>query len=233
MRRGAHAAVGTRKSNHMRPVIIFDIETGPLPVDQIDIPPFDESEVKVGNIKDPAKIAAKVEAARAAHRQSVIDNAALDALTGRVLMVGYKLVDGEFCWEASISDERSVISRWWDAMNQFDRMPLIVGFNSKPFDLPFLIRRSWALGIPVPGWLRQGRFWHDSVVDLREMWQLGDNRARGSLDAVARHLGLGGKSGSGERFHELLATDPQAAIAYCRRDVELTEAIWKRLTGGF
>ena len=216
----------------MRPIIIFDIETGPLPEDQIDIPPFDASEVKLGNLKDPAKIEAKVEAARVAHRQTIIDNAALDALTGRVLMVGYKVVGEPFCHAAGY-DEKAVIEQFWKAVTRYDRMPMVVGFNVKGFDLPFLFRRSWALGLQPPGWLRHGRYWHDSVVDLREVWQLGDNRARGSLDAVAKHLGLGGKTGDGARFSELFAEKPEEAIAYCRRDVELTEALYQKFFGGF
>jgi hypothetical protein len=35
----------------------------------------------------------------------------------------------------------------------------LVGFNINAFDLPFLFRRSWALGIAVPFGLRKGRYW--------------------------------------------------------------------------
>jgi hypothetical protein len=34
------------------------------------------------------------------------------------------------------------------------------------FDLPFLIRRSWAWGVPVP-MVREGRFWSRQFIDLR------------------------------------------------------------------
>jgi hypothetical protein len=56
-------------------MIVFDIETGPLPSDEIransapfvPAPPpgdFDPSAVKLGNLKDEAKIAAKINDAR-------------------------------------------------------------------------------------------------------------------------------------------------------------------------
>jgi hypothetical protein len=216
----------------MKPVIYFDIETGPLPEDQIRIPPFDPSEVKLGNVKDPAKIEAKLKAAEANHRQSIIDNAALDALTGQVLLIAYE-VRGEAPVAIHGKPESEILKEFWDLVTRFDRCPFIIGFNIKGFDLPFLVRRSWALGVTVPGWIRQGRFWHDFILDVREMWQLGDSRAKGSLEAVSQHLGLGGKTGDGALFYKLYAKDPVAAVAYALRDVELVHLIHQRIAGGF
>jgi hypothetical protein len=88
-----------------------------------------------------------------------------------------------------------------------------------------LIKRSWRHKIMPPYWLRNGRYWSELVVDLREVWQLGDNRAHGSLASISRHLGLGEKSGSGADFSLLWNTDRQAAINYCLQDVKLTQAV--------
>jgi hypothetical protein len=219
----------------MKPIIYFDIETGPLPEDQIRIPPFEPAEVKLGNIKDPAKIAAKIAAAESNHRASVIDNAALDPLTGQVLLIAYRLKgeDPTMLVVGGKDDEAWLLRSWWHLVCQFDRIPLLIGFNVKPFDLPFLIRRSWALGVPVPGWLRNGRYWNDAIIDLREVWQLGDNRARGSLESVSQHLGLGGKSGDGALFYKVFAEDREAAINYALRDLALTEGVHLKLCGGF
>ena len=99
--------------------IIFDIETGPLPLADIfkvvppfdpstlkPFPAFDESSVKTGNLKDAAKIAEKIEQARAQHAVDavnhakdnlaaeglyggeVLSKAALSPLPGRVLAIG-------------------------------------------------------------------------------------------------------------------------------------------------
>ena len=99
-------------------MIVFDIETGPLPDDQLwkmfkppDAPPhpgeFDPSSVKVGHLRDESKIAAKIADAHSKHEQAVKDyernceeqqaeawssfcnSAALDARTGQVLAIGY------------------------------------------------------------------------------------------------------------------------------------------------
>jgi hypothetical protein len=77
----------------------------------------------------------------------------------------------------------------------------------------------------VPYWIRNGRYWNDLVVDLREVWQLGDNRAHGSLAAISRHLGLGEKAGHGAEFANLWQTNRQAAIDYCLQDVKLTQQV--------
>jgi hypothetical protein len=207
--------------------IIFDIETGPLPVDQLNIPPFNPADVKLGNLKDPDKIADKLQAAEANHANEYIRNAALDALSGQVLCIGYWMPGGKgsniLCADAD--GEAAMLKQWWSLLNQHERNPMLIGFNIKAFDLPFLIKRSWKHRLEVPYWLRSGRYWAETVIDLREVWQLGDSRAHGSLGAISRHLGLGDKGGSGAEFNLLWNTDRQAAIDYCLLDVELTKRV--------
>lgn len=208
------------------PTIIFDIETGPLPASELVIPPFDPSQVKLGNIKNPDLIAEKIQKAEETHAADYIKNAALDALSGRVLCIGYRIerdIPAVLC--SDIDGEAEMLKQWWKAITTFDRQPRLIGFNIKAFDLPFLIRRSWKHRIEVPYWLRGGRYWNDLIVDLRDVWQLGDNRAHGSLASISRHLGLGEKAGNGAMFSELWQTDREAAINYCLRDVQLTQQI--------
>lgn len=60
------------------------------------------------------------------------------------------------------------------------------------------------------------------MVDLREVWQLGDRQARGSLDSIARHLGVGQKNSDGAAFAALWQSDREKALAYLKNDLELT-----------
>ena len=208
--------------------IIFDIETGPLPESELAalLPPFDPAEVKTGNIKDPDKIAAKVAEAEANHRQEFIERAALDPLTGRVVAVGLLYPDsGEF-HVIGHEDEAATLREFWDVCRgEQGRIHQLVGFNTHLFDLPFLIRRSWKHRVPVPFGIRRGRYWADEMLDLRDGWQLGDRQARGSLDAIAKHLGVGAKNGDGKAFAELWASDRAQAVAYLRNDVQLTAKV--------
>ena len=208
------------------PTIIFDIETGPLPLNELHIPPFNPADVKLGNVKNPDLIAERIRQAEENHVSDYIRNAALDALSGQILCIGYRIEREEPSVLCSDADgEAAMLRQWWKLLTDFERTPRLVGFNIKPFDLPFLVKRSWKHRIQIPYWLRQGRYWNDLVVDLREVWQLGDSRAHGSLAAISRHLGLGEKAGNGAMFSELWQTNRQAAIDYCLQDVKLTQQV--------
>ena len=63
------------------------------------------------------------------------------------------------------------------------------------------------------------------MVDLREAWQLGDRMAKGSLDSIAKHLGVGQKNGDGKAFAELWRSNRKQAEAYLRNDLELTAKV--------
>ena len=208
------------------PTIIFDIETSALPFGELAIPAFNPADVKLGNTRDPDKIAERIRQAEENHVTDYIRNAALDALSGQVLCIGYRLERDEPAILSSDADgEAAMLRQWWELLNTWERQPRLIGFNIKAFDLPFLIKRSWKHRITPPYWIRHGRYWNDLVVDLREVWQLGDNRAHGSLGAISRHLGLGEKAGNGADFANLWKTNRQAAIDYCLQDVKLTQQV--------
>jgi hypothetical protein len=212
--------------------IVFDIETGPLPEDELlaVMPAFDPAEVRTGHLKDPVKIAEKVAEAEASHRREFIERAALDPLTGRVLAIGLDYGPDEEPELFFGPNEAELLRVFWSKIRgEYTRLHTLVGFNITQFDLPFLIRRSWKHRVPVPFGLRRGRYWGDMVVDLRDWWQLGDRQARGSLDAIAKHLGVGAKTGSGADFAGLLFSNPTAATGYLLKDLELTRAIAVRV----
>jgi hypothetical protein len=208
--------------------IFFGIETGPLPEAELAamVPPFDPAEVRTGNLKDPEKIAAKLEEAKAHHRREFIERAALDPLTGRVVAIGLLPLAGGRFEVIGHDDEAQILREFWSACRgEMGRIHQMVGFNIYQFDLPFLFRRSWKHRVEVPFGFRRGRYWADEMVDLRDYWQLGDRQARGSLDTIAMHLGLGSKNGDGKAFAELWRADRDRAIAYLRNDVELTARV--------
>ncbi|MGH9591924.1 MAG: ribonuclease H-like domain-containing protein [Bryobacteraceae bacterium] len=219
--------------------IIFDLETGPLAESELStlLPPFDPAEVKTGNLKDPVKIAEKIAEAEASHRRDFIERAALDPLTGRVVAVGVMTYDakgeqpkpfgkaGRFSIIANVDEAQMLREFWHLTRGEMGRLNPMIGFNIFGFDLPFLFRRSWKHRVPVPFGLRRGRYWGDSLIDLRDAWQLGDRQAKGSLDSIARHLGVGAKNGDGKAFAELWQSNRKQAEAYLRNDIELTALV--------
>jgi len=225
---------GRGRRKRIMQTIIFDIETGPLAESELSalLPAFDPAEVKTGNIKDVDKVAAKIAEAEANHRRDFFDRAALDPLTGRVVAIGLLYPDsGEFDVIGHEDEGRTLREFWETCRGEMGRVNQMVGFNTHGFDLPFLIRRSWRHRIAVPFGIRRGRYWGDEMIDLREAWQLGDRQARGSLDSIAKHLGVGAKNGDGKSFAQLWQSDRQQAEAYLRNDVELTRKVADALIG--
>jgi len=205
--------------------IIFDIETGPLPDIKLDalMPEFEPA----ANLKDPDKIAADIAKKKAKFKE----DAALSPLTGRVLAVGFQPDFGDPPLILCDDDEAKLLDSVWRHFRTAGgtRRPTFVGFNILGFDLPFLVKRSWVNGVEIPPNVRQGRYWSDWFVDLREIWQLGDRQAAGSLDAICRALGLGEKNGSGADFARLWKEDREQAVKYLLNDLDLTARLAARL----
>lgn len=196
-------------------IAIFDIETGPLPDDQLNEPDFRAPK----NYSDPVKIAAYIQECEREWKKSL----ALSPLTGQVLVIGILDNDG---FRAITGTEKEILGQFWRyAESVVIGSGQLVGFNSNSFDLPYLFRRSWAHHMKPTPILRAGRYWSPHCVDVREMWQLGDRQAEGGLDVVSRFLGGKGKTGGGAEFAGLWAEDKEKALEYLHNDLEQTKLL--------
>lgn len=211
------------------------------------------SQVKLGNLKDPAKIDAKIEDARVAYQQAVdnyqadseaaeqkywreiIDNAALNPALGRIVCIGVasdtgkvKIIDG---------DEADILSSWWSSWEARMLQGFsFVGHNIFEFDLPFLRIRSWVNRVTIPASLRDNRWWNRCFIDVRQEWLSGrpSTKCESNLDHIGKAMGLGGKlpGDIGAKFGRLWRGTPeerQQALAYINRDLELTAGIAKQM----
>lgn len=210
----------------MKSYLIFDIETRALPLSYIKEKEIMPSFKPPSNYKDPDKIAAK----EAEHETEVMSKAALDATLSEVCALGY-LSDEDEEPTIIVGSEEVILKNFWDLVReQVNNYGKIIGFNIVGFDLPYMIRRSWIHNIAICEGIKRGRYFNDShVVDLAEIWKLGDKNNFISLDRVSKVLGIGKKTGSGKDFAALLQTDSKAAIEYLKTDVLLTEKLARRL----
>jgi hypothetical protein len=76
---------------------------------------------------------------------------------------------------------------WNVCRGDVGRANQMAGFNTHLFDLPFLIRRSWKHQVAVPFDIHSGRFWGEEMVDLRDVWQLGDRQGWDGPKPVRHH----------------------------------------------
>lgn len=206
--------------NPSRKIIVFDIESGSLPEEEIlrFMPNFEAP----SNWKDPDKIKAVIDSKKV---EWMMD-AALSPVTGRVEAIGYE-IDGQhqiFLNEGQ-TDEISLIMGFFKTVRDWQNREL-VGFNIKHFDLPFLVRRAWKLGVTVPQEMRNGRYWDSRFVDLMEEWQMGERQDLISLDRLARFMGLEGKTSNGAMFQKL---ERQQKIDYLTKDLVLTRQVAQRM----
>lgn len=201
---------------------VFDIETGPRPDAEAWLPPIEAP----ANYKDPAKI----EAYLAEKKATALERAALSAETGRVLCVGLFARERFDC--IAEDDEATLLRITWEQLAAREANDVFVTFNGARFDWPFLVRRSYLLGVPVPDWMpRDGRWKPRQHVDLMELWQCGDRQESVSLDRLARLCGLPGKTDTGASFAAHWAADRAKALEYLRKDLELTRDLFLRMVG--
>lgn len=248
-------------------MLIFDIETGPLPLDELMAlcPPFDESpfqpsefdpaSVKIGNLKDPGKIADKIaearqwheaeqarlpatlEAARAAHAAEFVGRAALSPRTGRVEAIGLMSSLGVF--GVISGDECDILSAFWAKVEKCaSQNRKLIGHNIFGFDLPFLVFRSWLLEVDVPMELilPQDRYYNSQIfTDTMTRWGRGSRSIPYiGLEEVAFSFGYPGKPEgvTGADFSRLWRGTPEdraKAEAYLLNDLQMTASIARRM----
>lgn len=205
-------------------ILVFDIETAPLPAEELERvkPKFTPK----ANLKKEETIKKDLEE----QEQKWIESAALNAITGKVLAIGYQINNQPTCIIDGKGDEAEILKTFWELVRQ-QRECIFVGFNIGEFDIPFLIRRSHKHDItPVFYYVKRVRGYLPRVFDARDDWALGEWKASGTLGQISAMMG--GKSkldGAGKLFYRLWQEDRKAAVAYIERDIEMTAFVAERL----
>jgi hypothetical protein len=247
-------------------MIVFDIETGALPLNRLKeicdpFDPgslgshpgeFDPKSVKLGNIKDQAKIDQKIEDCRLKHLEAVAEyerkaktgesdywaniegTAAFSAMKAEVLAIGYFGKQSQIDHQSEGRTEADVLTQFWAMYKKCRAQPRkMVGFNTREFDLPFLMQRSWINQVDVPASVLNGRYLDNVFVDLRDIWRAGAMRQEGSLDSISRAFGIGKKPDgtTGADFGRLFRDPEQRhlAIEYLANDLVMTKAMAERM----
>jgi hypothetical protein len=159
------------------------IRTSPLPEDQITLPEFSAP----SNYKDPVKIQEYIAAAKARY----IEDAAYNAMTGKLTAVGILPEDGPP--QVLTGEEPNLVLSTLDLLSKTP----VTGWLLDRFALPFLFRRAWKLGIPAnpgktldptrhpgakPFLITQGH------TDLSVLWQVTERSSPPKLADVAAFL---------------------------------------------
>lgn len=215
----------------MQKRLFFDIETAINP-DAIDLMP---EPAAPANLKDPEKIAAAIEE----KRREMIEKAALDADFGRILSIGYSTGDGDGIHVMVNEDvypdtfpynrsEEQMLKAFWDRFKECNGA--CVGYNILGFDLPYLMRRSMALGIKLPFIPNLAKFRTEPITDLMMiLYNWGSDKYK-SLKQVAKLYGIenGAPGVDGSTVAKL---DPDQLITYQISDVQMVMSLYEKMNG--
>lgn len=215
--------------------IPFDIETGPLPEEQLrqlfHEKTLDEFAATCHRRWKRDTVALKYQEYKVKAFDEFVGKAALSAIAGRVLLIG-------LLWQENFTpignDESAILEQWWETVDSaIANKQRMIGHNSNGFDLPFLVRRSWLLGVPVPREVRQGRYFNPLFQDTMEVWNCG-SRDYISLNELGAAFGVGQKTEgiAGADFAKYWFGAPEErelAIRYNEQDVRLTAAVAEKM----
>jgi hypothetical protein len=128
--------------------------------------------------------------------------------------------------------ERSILEDFSDFVGR--HRPALVTYNGRTFDMPVLALRSLHCGVPMPWYYRdrslRQRYREGGHIDLCD-WLANHGAARSSsLDALARLIGLPGKTGvDGSQIEGMFKAGLLARIQdYCLSDVVQTALLFLR-----
>lgn len=190
--------------------------------------------------KKPESIAAWLEEHREAEAEAAWLKTSFDGGMGQICVIGWA-IDDEPAEALQVADltpdaEAELLRYWFDQLRQaysgtHHQRPIIIGHNHVSFDLPFIWQRAIVHGIKPPMWLpRDPKPWSESVFDTMTQWA--GVKSRISMDRLCRVLGIPGKDGmtGADVWPAVKAGRIDEVAAYCKKDVERTRAIHKRLT---
>lgn len=123
-----------------------------------------------------------------------------------------------------------ITKHFWDGWKAY-KMPTLVSFNGRTFDIPLMELSAFRFGISIPNWFnlhertydqKRNRYNQSSHLDLQEViTNYGATRLNGGLNLVANLLGRPGKMGiAGHMVQDLFNKGELGRINdYCRCDV--------------
>ena len=177
------------------------------------------------------------------------DKAALNPLTGRVVAIGYLNpyaqreddgstlsdhieIDGLTKYGNHDHEEAQILIRFWSRFTATSfTFGHAVGHNIEGFDLPFLMKRSWLLGVSISPTVMSGRYFHRCVVDTMKVWTGYVYNEFISLDKLSKILQVGQKPNyDAKQFAEdWLDGDRETAEFYLKNDLSVTHSCYERL----
>lgn len=211
----------------------IDIETIPRQGLSDDLKPvFDETTVKLGNLKDPGKIADKIHNEEMKFNEGLTKKMSIQSDYCQILSLGYIETDakGEELSRGVLFNEKDDLSIIKEFAKIYDGQTL-VGWNSKSFDIPVIRKRAILNGLknPFENYQRIIYKYSNDSIDLMHEWN--GATEYGKMSQCAKLLGIDCKTGlDGSMIFDAWKNGDYKAIKdYNIQDCECCVEIYKKL----
>ncbi|MFH0951654.1 MAG: ribonuclease H-like domain-containing protein [Patescibacteria group bacterium] len=197
----------------------------------IDIETIPVEEAKRKEIEADKEARTSLRRLKPGSNEELFRQTALDGNYGRIVCIGYlrRPSNSEKAMVLT-GEEADILAKFWEMARDID---LFIGHNIYDFDLKFIYKRSIIHGIKPSQWLPFARYRSNPIYDTMSEWEKWTFGARIKLDELAKILGLkSSKQGiDGSKVYDyFLKGKAEAIYKYCQADVELTQAIYDKMT---
>lgn len=160
--------------------------------------------------------------------EEYLGKTALDGTFGRILCIGYAVDDDEVDVLYNEDNEAETLRQFWELAKNSD---MFIGHNVMDFDLRFIYQRSIINNVVPSLDLNFARYRSFPIYDTMKEWVKWSNNSIG-LEPLALALGIPTpKEGiDGSQVYDFYKKGKvQEILDYCKRDVETTRAVFKRM----
>jgi len=198
--------------------LYLDIETLPAPSDKHEVLKFlHEKKIK------------KNKAEKKDFEQYLLETS-FDGAFGRILCIGYAINDEQTEIIHEDNNEKRMLEKFWEVANSSD---LFIGHNVMDFDLRFIYQRSIINNVKPSKSLSFARYRNFPIYDTMREWAKWSFDSSLGLEPLALALGIPtSKDGiDGSQVCSFYKDGKvQEILEYCKRDVDVTRKVYKKMT---
>ncbi|MFA7253603.1 MAG: ribonuclease H-like domain-containing protein [Patescibacteria group bacterium] len=147
---------------------------------------------------------------------------------GRILCIAYAINDDET--ECLSGDEKEILRKFWGLAKDVNTF---IGHNIMEFDLRFIYKRSVIHNIQPSRVLNFARYRSEPIFDTMKEWEKWASQGC-SLHKLSLALGITSPKEEGidgsKVYDYFLAGKTDEICEYCKRDVDATRKVYKRMT---
>ena len=199
--------------------LFLDIETLPAPGDKMELIKslWEDSRKKNGGKLIPGMN----------DFDTFFRNTSFQGEFGRIFCIGFA-IDNETT-DCLSGDEKEILTKFWEIAKNSD---LFIGHNVMDFDLKFIYKRSIILKVRPSRDLSFARYRNNPIFDTLHEWEKWSGKGT-SLHKLSIAMGFASPKEEGidgsKVYDHFLAGKGDEIIEYCKRDVEATRRVYKRI----